>query len=220
MSDPDQPAPASPRTTVRRGTHLAVYDRPGIVAIIDAAPLCHVGVCTPAGPVVLPIAPGRDEEFLYLHGAAANGVLNAAVDAEVCVTFTLLDGLVFGRTAFHNSVNYRSAVVRGMARRLDGEEKWHALRCIVDHVVPNWDASRAPTESEAQRTIAVAVPLVEMSAKVRTGDPVDEPEDLDGPWWAGTVALEQRWGEPVPAANLAAGIAVPPGPANLPGDGI
>ena len=201
--------PASARTTVRRGAHRAVYERAAITEIIDASPLCHVGVSTPDGPMVLPMAPGRDDEWLYLHGAAANGVLNAAVGTEVCVTFTLLDGLVLARTAFHNSVNYRSVVVRGVARSVDGPDKVRALRLISDHVVPTWDAGRGPTGAEVRRTLVVAVPLAEASAKVRSGDPVDEPEDLGGPWWAGTVPLGQRWGAPVPAADLPAGIPVP-----------
>lgn len=199
----------SARTIVRRGAQRADYDRVTALAIIDEAPMCHVGVAAPEGPLVLPMAHGRDGEWLYLHGAAANGILGAAEQAEVCVTFTLLDGLVLARTAFHNSMNYRSAVVRGRARRLDGEAKRHALRCISDHIVPTWDAGRAPSGSEIRRTLALAVPLVEMSAKVRSGDPVDEPEDLAGPWWAGTVPREQRWGRPLPATDLGEGIEVP-----------
>lgn len=201
--------PASTRTTVRRGAHRAIYDREVILGIIDESSVCHVGVSTPEGPLVLPMSHGRDDEHLYLHGAPASSVLNAAIDHGVCVTFTLLDGYVLARSAYHNSVNYRSVVVRGRAERLEGERKVHALRRIADHVVATWDAGRAPTDAEVRRTLVVAVPLAEASAKARTGDPSDEDADLDGPWWAGTVPVRLRAGPPVPAANLAEGIGVP-----------
>ena len=187
-----------------------MYDRGEILAIIDAVPMCHVGVSTPDGPIVLPMAHGRDDSHLFLHGAAANGLLNAGVDIDVCATFTIFDGLVLARSAFHNSVNYRSAVVRGTATKLSGDEKLWALRRISDHIVPTWDEGRPSSEAEIRGTIAISVPLAEMSAKRREGDPVDEPEDLQGPWWSGTVPLEQRWGTPMPAADLTPGIEVPP----------
>jgi hypothetical protein len=106
-------------------------------------------------------------------------------------------------------MNYRSVVVRGVATPLEGDQKVAALRTISDHVVPTWDQGRPPNDSEVRRTAVVVVPLVEMSAKVRRGDPVDEPEDLEGPWWSGTVPLEQRWGAPLPASDLSPGIATP-----------
>jgi nitroimidazol reductase NimA-like FMN-containing flavoprotein (pyridoxamine 5'-phosphate oxidase superfamily) len=201
--------PASARTTVRRGAHRAIYDRDAILRIIDEATVCHVGVSTPEGPLVLPMSHGRDDDHLFLHGALASGVLLAAIEQGVCVTFTLLDGYVFARSAYHNSVNYRSVVVRGPAERLEGERKVHGLRRIADHLAATWDVGRPPTDSEVRRTLVVAVPLAEASAKVRAGDPGDEEEDLDGPWWAGTVPVRLVRSSAVPAADLADGIDVP-----------
>jgi hypothetical protein len=167
-------------------------------------------VATDDGPIVLPMAYGRAGDTLYLHGSAANSMLRAARGTEVCVTVTLLDGLVFARTPFHNSMNYRSVVVRGIARPVDDpEEHVAALRCISDHVVANWDAGRAPTTSEVRKTMVVALALTEASAKCRAGDPIDEAEDLEGRHWAGTVDLRQSWGPAVAAADLAPGIEPP-----------
>jgi uncharacterized protein len=160
---------------------------------------------------VLPMAYGWTDDTLYLHGSAANSMLRAARGTQVCATVTLLDGLVFARTPFHNSMNYRSVVIRGAARPVDdADEHVFALRCISNHVVDNWDAGRAPTLTEIRKTMVVALPLTEASAKARAGDPIDEPADLGGPHWAGTVPLHRVWGTPVPAADLAPGIAPPP----------
>lgn len=202
--------PPSPRTTLRRAAHRAVYDPSEILAVIREAPYCHVGVSTLDGPLVLPMSHGCDGEHLFLHGAHANSVLGAALEGDLCATFTLVDGLVFGRTAFHNSVNYRSAVVRGRGERLEGDLKVAALRHISDHVVATWDEGRPPTDAEIRATLVVAVPLAEASAKVRTGDPSDETEDLEGPWWAGTVPVWLTFGQPLPAANVRSGTPVPP----------
>lgn len=193
---------------MRRHPERARYGEHDVVAVVDEALFCHVGVCTPQGPLVLPMAHGRVGGTLYLHGAPANGVLAEAM-AEVCVTFTLLDGLVLARTAFHNSLNYRSVVVRGAARRVEGGEKAVALAAVSDHVLPTWDQGRPPAPSEIRRTLVVAVDLAEASAKVRTGDPVDDEADIGGPWWAGVLPVETHFGEPVPAEGLHAGAEVP-----------
>ena len=205
----DESAP-SERTTVRRGAPRARYDRDTIVDVLDSGLVAHVGVDTPAGPLVLPIAYGHDGQTISLHGATANSLLGAATDAEMCATVTLIDSLVLARSAFHNSMNYRCAVIRGRGRRVDDpSEHDHALRLISDHVVATWDGGRVPSPSELRRTLVLALPLDEASAKVRTGDPVDEPEDLSGPHWAGTVAVETVFGRPVAAADLPDGIPVP-----------
>jgi len=202
--------PASDRVRLRRGANRAEYDREAILRILDAGLVAHVGVATPDGPIVLPMAYGRTDEWLYLHGSVANALLRAAVGNDVCVTVTLVDGIVVGRCPFHNSMNYRGVVIRGVARRVeDPDEHRLALRLISDHVVPTWDTAREPTPTEIRKTMVVAVPLVEMSAKVRQGDPVDEPEDLDGPHWAGHVPIRSEWCEPVPSADLRDGIPVP-----------
>ena len=144
------------------------------------------------------MAYGRDDEWLYLHGSVANAALRAAVGQDICVTVTILDGIVVGRCPFHNSMNYRGVVVRGTARRVDDpDEHMTALRLVSDHVVATWDTGRPPSDAEIRKTMVIAVPLVEMSAKIRAGDPVDEPEDLDGPHWAGHVPIRSVWEAPV-----------------------
>ena len=165
------------------------YDRAEVLDILDAGLVAHVGVSTPEGPVVLPMAYGRDDRHIYLHGAVANHLLGSAGGREVCLTVTLVDGLVMARTPFHNSMNYRSAVVRGRARRVvDERRKLRALKLITDHVVANWDANRLPSASDLRRTLVLELPLAEASAKVRDGDPVDEPGDMTGPLVGGDRA--------------------------------
>jgi len=126
------------------------------------------------------------------------------------VTVTHVDGLVMARTPFHNSMNYRSVVVRGKATRIDGEErKRYALQLITDHIVANWDTSRPPSQIDLRRTLVLELPLTEASAKVRTGDPIDEPDDIAGPWWAGVVPISTRFEAPVVSADYT-GDAGPP----------
>jgi len=181
-----------------------------VLGILDAGLIAHVGVTTPDGPLVLPMAYGRDEERLYLHGAAANHLLGTGEGEEICVTVTHVDGLVMARTPFHNSMNYRSVVVRGKATRIDGEErKRYALQLITDHIVANWDTSRPPSQIDLRRTLVLELPLTEASAKVRTGDPIDEPDDIAGPWWAGVVPISTRFEAPVVSADYT-GDAGPP----------
>jgi nitroimidazol reductase NimA-like FMN-containing flavoprotein (pyridoxamine 5'-phosphate oxidase superfamily) len=213
--------PASERVRVRRGAGRAAYERDSVLAILDAGVVAHVGVVTDDGPIVLPMAYGRTDEWLYLHGSAANAALRAAAGRDVCVTVTLVDGLVVGRSPFHNSMHYRAVVVRGVARRVeDLAEHADALRLISDHVVATWTTGRAPVEREVRKTLVLAVPLVEMSAKVRTGNPADEPEDLDGPHWGGWVPLHAAWGQPVAATDLRDGIDVPAAVAALQGRAV
>jgi len=194
---------ASARTRVRRGADRAQYDPQEILSILDAGMIAHVGVTTNDGPLVLPMAYGHDGERLYLHGAAANHLLASGDHSEVCVTVTHLDGLVMARTPFHNSMNYRSVVVRGPARRInDDQAKRRALKLITDHVVPNWDSGREVSQSDLRKTLVLEMPLAEASAKVRGGDPIDEPQDISGPWWAGVVPLTTRFGTPQASADL------------------
>ena len=196
----------SARTRVRRGEPRARYGRDDILWILDAGLIAHVGVTTPEGPLVLPMAYGHDRERLYLHGAAANHLLGTGDGHEVCVTVTLLDGLVMARTPFHNSMNYRSVVVRGRARRIDDEEgKRRALKFVTDHVVANWDSVRPPSQTDLRKTLVLELPLTEASAKVRTGDPVDEPDDIAGPWWAGVVPITTHFEAPIASADLTSG---------------
>ncbi|WP_419909397.1 pyridoxamine 5'-phosphate oxidase family protein [Candidatus Poriferisodalis sp.] len=221
MSDSDQSdkngieAP-SPRTKLRRMAERGRYGDDDVREILDAGLIAHVGVDTPDGPLVLPMAYGRDDENLYLHGALANHLLNSGEGAEICVTVTHLDGLVMARTPFHNSMNFRCVVVRGVARRItDAAAKERALKLVTDHIVANWDASRPPSAEDLRATLVLELPLAEASAKVRSGDPVDDAEDMAGNWWAGVVPLTTRFELPTPAADLTEGIPMPTAVANL-----
>lgn len=195
---------------MRRRADRGSYDPEVVAGILDDGVVAHVGIQTDDGPLVLPMAYGRIGDVVYLHGAPANGLLGAAAGAEVCVTVTLVDAMVVARSPFHNSMNYRSVVVRGRAWTVDdADEKREALRAVSDHALPTWASGRTPTEAEIRATHVVAVPITEASAKIRTGDPVDEPDDLAGSHWAGVVPLESGWGAPRPAADLAHDVDVP-----------
>lgn len=203
--------PASPRTTVRRLRERGRYDADTIEGILDEAVICHVGAVVDGSPVVLPTVHARLDRTLYLHGARANALLRAGDGAEVCVTATLVDGLVLARSAFHHSINYRSVVVFGRARAVsDPGEQRTALAALVDHVVPGRnDDVRPPSDAELRATLVLALPIDEASAKVRTGPPVDEPEDHDLPHWAGVLPLAVVPGPPEPDPQLRPGIPVP-----------
>jgi nitroimidazol reductase NimA-like FMN-containing flavoprotein (pyridoxamine 5'-phosphate oxidase superfamily) len=204
------PEPASDRVRLRRMAHRGTYDPASVFDVLDAGVIAHVGVATADGPLVVPMAYGRTDEWLYLHGSVANAALRSAVGRDVCVTVTIVDGIVVGRAPFHNSMNYRSVVVRGVARQVDEPaELVTALTAVSDHVVPTWETGRAPTPTELRQTMVIAVPLVEMSAKIREGGPIDEPADIDGPHWGGHVPIRRVWEQPVPSEDLPRGIAVP-----------
>src|SRR5256885_1220330 len=164
----------TPRTDVRRHPERARYDRETVYQVIDEALICHVGFVADGRPVVIPTLHARLGDTLYIHGSAMARMLRTLAEGvEVCVTVTLVDGLVLARSAFAHSINYRSVVVLGRAREVTGaEEKWEALRATVEHAVPGrWDDVRWPEASELQLTAVVALPLEEASAKVRTGPP-------------------------------------------------
>ena len=218
----DQYRPASSRVSVKRGADRAVYDPAEVHAILEAGHIAHVGVETDNGPIVLPMAYGvstsETGDEVLIHGSVANAMLRAGRDLDVCVTVTIVDGLVVARTPFHNSMNYRSVVVRGTATAItDADDKVAALQIINDHIAPIWDTARPPSESDLNRTLVLALPLTEASAKVRSGDPVDEDIDLDGPHWAGVVPLTTTWGDPTNAADLRSAPPVPSAVAALAG---
>jgi uncharacterized protein len=196
----------SARTTVRRRAPRGRYEREIVHAVLDEALVCHVGFESEHGPVVLPTMHARVGDTLYLHGAAGNAMLRAGGTGPICATVTLIDGLVLARSAFHHSVNYRSVVVHGEGRLVTDEaEKQTVLDALVDHVVPGRSGeTRPPNDVELKSTAVLAIPLDEASAKVRTGPPKDDPEDLDGPWWAGVIPLHTTRGEPEPAPDLRA----------------
>jgi nitroimidazol reductase NimA-like FMN-containing flavoprotein (pyridoxamine 5'-phosphate oxidase superfamily) len=203
------------RTVPTRGRKRAAYDRELVHAILDDGCLCHLGFVRDGAPVVLPTLYARVGERLYVHGSTGSRPLRAAGASDpglpVCLTVTHLDGLVLARSAFHHSVNYRSVVVHGTAHRVtDPAERAAALDAIVDQAVPGRSAdSRPADERELAATAVVALDLEEVSAKVRTGGPNDEPEDLSLPHWSGVVPVRRAYGAPVPAEDLAAGAAVP-----------
>ncbi|HEY7815718.1 MAG TPA: pyridoxamine 5'-phosphate oxidase family protein [Nakamurella sp.] len=202
----------SPRTQLRRLPDRARYDPADIHAILDEGFVCHVGIQSGPSPVVIPTAYARVDDFLYLHGAPANAALRAAGSGQpVCVTVTLIDGLVFARSAFHHSINYRSVVIFGTAEDVtDLEEKRDSLVAVVEHIAPGRGAdARPPTDSELRATRIIRIRIDEASAKVRTGGPADDPEDLDLPVWAGHLPLLPTAGQPVPAPDLRGDVAVP-----------
>jgi nitroimidazol reductase NimA-like FMN-containing flavoprotein (pyridoxamine 5'-phosphate oxidase superfamily) len=200
------------RTTLKRLPKRGEYDRKRVYAILDEAFICHVGFVVDGRPVVIPTGYGRMKDTLYLHGSAASRLLRTLSEGvEVCVTVTLIDGLVLARSAFHHSFNYRSVVVFGKARVVtDAAEQMAALRAFTEHVIPKrWDDVREPNESELKATLVLALPLVEASAKIRTGPPIDDEEDHALAVWAGVLPLQLTTGEPVDDKRLRPGTAVP-----------
>ena len=191
----------TPRTRVRRLPSRASHDRATIHAILDEGLVCHLGFVQDGQPFVLPTTYARVSDALYLHGSAASRMLRGLRDGiPVCVTVTLLDGLVLARSAFHHSMNYRSVVVLGVAAAVtDAAERLSALEAIVEHAAPGrWDQVRRPNDRELKATMVLRLPIVEASAKVRTGPPLDDGEDLGWPCWAGHVPLRLVALEPVP----------------------
>jgi len=193
------------RTQLKRLPKRASYDQAQIHAILDEGFLCHVGFVLDGQPYVIPTGYARSGEQLYIHGSAASRMLrNLAQGIDVCVTVTLLDGLVLARSAFHHSMNYRSVVVLGKAQLVtDPQEKWAALRCFTNHVVAGrWEQVRQPADQEMKATTVLVLPLNEVSAKIRTGPPLDDEEDYSLPVWAGVVPVKPQFGEPIPDGRL------------------
>jgi uncharacterized protein len=200
------------RTQVKRLPKRAAYDRDTVFKILDEAFVCHVGFVADGQPFVIPTNFGRSGETIYLHGSAASRMLRTLSESvSVCVTVTLTDGLVLARSAFHHSVNYRSVVVLGTARLVeDPLEKMEALRLFTEHIMKGrWEEIRWPTEQELKATTVLALPLEEVSAKVRTGGPIDDEEDYSLPVWAGVLPLPVVPALPIADARLKAGTDVP-----------
>jgi nitroimidazol reductase NimA-like FMN-containing flavoprotein (pyridoxamine 5'-phosphate oxidase superfamily) len=209
MSEPQMP---SPRTRVVREPDRAVYDRETVYRILDEGFLCHAGFVVDGQPFVIPTSYGRKDASLYIHGSAASRMLRQFKEGvPVCITVTLLEGLVLARSIFNHSMNYRSVVILGKATLVDDPaEKLSALRILSEHILPGrWDDSRQPNERELKATSVLHVPIEEFSAKVRQGPAIDDEEDYSFPTWAGVVPLEMVAGKPIDDARLLPGKEVP-----------
>jgi nitroimidazol reductase NimA-like FMN-containing flavoprotein (pyridoxamine 5'-phosphate oxidase superfamily) len=206
--------PLSPtdRSTVRRGAKRARTDRAELYAVLDAGLVGHLGVVLGDAPVVLPTGYGRDGDTLYLHGSTGAATLRAAAaGTPVCFTVTHLDGIVYARSAFHHSMNYRCAVVHGAARVVtDPDERLRGLEVLTEHLAPgSWSATRQPDRKELAATALLALDLTEASVKVRTGPPGDDEADLASPVWAGVLPVRTVVGEPEPCPLLPEEVPVP-----------
>jgi nitroimidazol reductase NimA-like FMN-containing flavoprotein (pyridoxamine 5'-phosphate oxidase superfamily) len=200
------------RTTLKRLPKRGNFEREAVNKILDEGFVCHVGFVVEGRPVVIPTGYGRSGDKLYIHGSAASRMLRALSEGiDVCVTVTLLDALVLARSAFHHSLNYRSVVVFGRARIVEDEdEKMEALRVFTDHVMRGrWEESRQPNQKELRATTVLSLSLVEASAKIRTGPPIDDEEDMTRDVWAGELPLRVTTGEAVPDPQLQEGIELP-----------
>jgi nitroimidazol reductase NimA-like FMN-containing flavoprotein (pyridoxamine 5'-phosphate oxidase superfamily) len=202
----------TPRTRVTREPERAVYDRAAAYQILDEGFICHVGFVADNQPFVIPTGYGRSGDNLYIHGSAASRMLrNLDQGIAVCVTVTLLDGLVLARSIFNHSMNYRSVVVLGTAVAVeDPSEKLQALRALSDHILPGrWDEARQPNDRELKATLVMRLPINEFSAKVRRGPPIDNEEDYSFPTWAGVVPLQMVTGSPINDLKLDSNTPVP-----------
>ena len=203
----------TPNTTLKRLPDRGEFDRQTVYKILDEAFLCHVGFAVEGQPFVIPTSFGRIGDKLYIHGSAASRMLRSLSGGiPVCVTVTLIDGLVLARSAFHHSINYRSVVMLGNASLVeDAEEKFTALRAITENIVPGrWADVREPNAQELKGTSVLSLPLVEVSAKVRTGPPKDDEEDMAIPVWAGVLPLRVVADAPIDDPALSPGLE-PPG---------
>ena len=202
MSESQMP---TARTRVVRESERGIYDREAAYHILDEGFICHVGFAVDGQPFVIPTSYGRKDANLYIHGSAASRMLRQMKEGvAVCVTVTLLDGLVLARSVFNHSMNYRSVVILGKAILVDDpEEKLTALRVLSEHILPGrWDDARQPNERELKATSVLRVPIEEFSAKVRKGPPIDDAEDYAFPTWAGVVPLEMKVGEAIDDPRL------------------
>ena len=200
------------RNRVRRRSQRGRYDRATVYSILDEGPICHVAFQVNDQPFAIPTIHARIEDRLYMHGSTANRMLETlSQGVPACVTVTLIDGLVLARSAFHHSMNYRSVTVFGRASRVeDSSEKLLAFEALVERLMPGrWSDTRQPTSEEMQATTVIRLPIDEASAKVRTGDPVDDEADHALPHWAGVVPLSLRPERLLPAADLREGIDIP-----------
>lgn len=201
----------TPFTRFKRGKNRGTHDRQTLYDIIDATPMCHFAYLADGRPVVTPTCHWRVGDEIHWHGSRISRALVSSLQGEVCVTVTLLDGLVLARSAFHHSANYRSAMVFGQPELIESdEEKERSLRAFIEALFPGrWDQLRPVTKKEMKATSVLKLSITEASAKVRSGGPIDDDEDLDWPVWAGELPLELFRGEPVQAEDQPGDIKVP-----------
>jgi len=220
VSETDSPeSPTSDRTTVRRHRERGNYDRSVVNAILDEGLVCHVGFSDGDATYVLPTGYVRVGDVLYVHGAAANHMLEVlARETQACVTVTLLDGLVLARASFNHSMNYRSAVILSTGTKVeDPTEKRMAMDALVEHIVPGrTHDARPPSDAELRATLVVRLPIEEFSAKIRVGPPIDDAADHDLPIWAGVIPLRLESGAPISDPALSSVVAVPEYAASYP----
>jgi uncharacterized protein len=205
-------SPLSARARVVREPQRAIYDREAVYKILDEGLVCHVGFVVDGQPYVIPTSYGRKDDLLYIHGSAASRMLRHTTSGiPVCVTVTLIDGLVLARSIFNHSMNYRSVVVLGTAVAIEEpDEKLAALRVLSEHILPGrWDDARKPNEQELRATTVIRLPIEEFSAKVRRGMPIDDEEDYAFPTWAGVIPLNMVSAKPLSDARLMDRISVP-----------
>jgi nitroimidazol reductase NimA-like FMN-containing flavoprotein (pyridoxamine 5'-phosphate oxidase superfamily) len=200
------------RTKLRRRPNRAHYDPAAIAAILDQSFLCHVGFAVDGQPFVIPTSYGRDGDRLFIHGSAVSRMLRQIDRAvPVCVTVTLLDGLVLARSGFNHSMNYRSVVLLGNAEKVTGREKLRALEVISEHIISGrWAEVRPPNDKEMRATTVLAVAITEASAKIRTGPPLDDESDMSMTCWAGVLPLSVVAGAPVPDPRGDPNLPIPP----------
>jgi uncharacterized protein len=192
------------RTRLGRKPQRGAQDQADLYAVLDAGMICHLGVVVGDYPRIIPTAYGRDGDTLYVHGSSGSSMLAAADGAQVCVTVTLVDGMVCARSVNNHSMNYRSAVIYGEARVLkDDSERLHALRVITEHLIPGrWEGAREPNRKELAATKVLAVPLTEASVKSRSGPSIDEESDLSLDYWAGVIPIHSVFDAPVSDADV------------------
>ena len=203
--------PSTERATVRRLAERGEYGQDTINQILDEALICHLAFESDHGPVAIPTIHARLGSVLYLHGSPASRMMRTTAGDQVCVTATIVDGIVAARSAFHHSLNYRSVMVFGVPRVVtDPAERTAAFAAITNHVLPGrWDEARKPNEKEDKGTRLLALDIDEASAKVRTGPPGDDVEDMESGIWAGVIPLSITAGRPIPAPDLEDGVEVP-----------
>jgi nitroimidazol reductase NimA-like FMN-containing flavoprotein (pyridoxamine 5'-phosphate oxidase superfamily) len=202
----------TPRTRITRKPDRGRRDRGALDEVLDAGLVCHLGLVRDGAPVVIPTGYGRIDDMLYLHASSGSAWARQLDGTAVCVTVTHLDAIVYARSVFDHSMNYRSAVVHGTARLVDDpDEKWAGLAAVAEQLAPgSWDYVRHPSKRELVATSVLALDLAEASVKVRTGPPSDEPEDAGSGLWAGILPVRTVFGDPEPAPDVDADLAVPP----------